>query len=123
MRDGDRGLSHLLSWKGLYTLLLLLLLVVSCRYIYNGFVLAFIPYPTAWDANHAYMFIPKMRAYHHGVYRFELSMRGFGGVRLAFISFRFNLFLPTNGFMGISPDTIAIEMNFRSGIYTLLFGT
>ncbi|MBP6256623.1 hypothetical protein KA405_02640 [Patescibacteria group bacterium] len=65
-------------------------------YFYNGVVLSFIPYPTAWDANHAYMFMPKMFALHNGYYRNEISMRGFGGLWLSYITFWFSLFSFSN---------------------------
>jgi hypothetical protein len=35
-------------------------------YLY-GFQLSFIPYSTAWDANHAYMYEPKVLAENFGV--------------------------------------------------------
>gem|GEM_PF-5438433 len=43
------------------------LLVLTIVYIYIGFNLAFIPYSTAWDANHAYMYVPKVMAQYHGM--------------------------------------------------------
>lgn len=45
------------------------LVIFSCMYIYMGWNLAFIPYSTAWDANHAYLFIPRAWAHHNGIYR------------------------------------------------------
>jgi hypothetical protein len=44
-----------------------LFLIVACIvYYFFGFQLSFIPYPTAWDANHAYMYVPKVWAENHG---------------------------------------------------------
>lgn len=44
---------------------MIVLMVISFAYYYHGFVLAYIPYPTAWDANHAYMYIPKVFSLTH----------------------------------------------------------
>lgn len=109
-----------LQWLADIAFFIILLLVV--RYFYNGVVLSFIPYPTAWDANHAYMFLPKMYALHNWYYRNELSMRGFGGLWLPYITFWFSLFSFSHWFLGISADTIAIEMNFLSWLFVILFG-
>jgi hypothetical protein len=46
---------------------LAILLVMSIVYYYYGFNLSFIPYPTARDANHAYMYTPKIIAENNGV--------------------------------------------------------
>ena len=43
------------------------LLLISIVYFYLGFNLSFIPYSTAWDANHAYMYVPKVMANYHGM--------------------------------------------------------
>lgn len=42
--------------------------IAICIFIYAtlGTVYSLIPYPTAWDANHAYMFVPKFWAMNHG---------------------------------------------------------
>lgn len=39
-----------------------ILLGMAIIYLLYGLQLAFIPYSTAWDANHAYMFFPKIWA-------------------------------------------------------------
>lgn len=58
------------TWsKGLTTVLL----VVTIAYLIYGIMLAYIPYPTAWDANHAYMYFPKVWAEHNGYLRNSLS--------------------------------------------------
>lgn len=46
-----------------------ILLAISLIYYLYGFQLSFIPYSTAWDANHAYMYVPKVLAENHGVLR------------------------------------------------------
>lgn len=47
----------------------IILLAISIIYYLYGFQLSFIPYSTAWDANHAYMYVPKVLAENHGVIR------------------------------------------------------
>jgi len=110
-----------LTWCADVAVFILLLLFVW--YFYNWFILAYIPYPTARDANHAYMFVPKMFALHNGYYWNEVAMRWFWWIRLSYITFWFSLFSPSQWFMWISADTIAIEMNFLSGLFVALFGT
>ena len=48
---------------------ILILFAFSIMYYLYGFQLSFIPYSTAWDANHAYMYIPKVLAENKGVIR------------------------------------------------------
>ncbi|MEI6673245.1 MAG: hypothetical protein WCL02_08270 [bacterium] len=45
----------------------IVLLAISIIYYLYGFQLSYIPYSTAWDANHAYMYIPRILAQNHGV--------------------------------------------------------
>ena len=47
----------------------LALIAISLIYYFYGFQLSIIPYSTAWDANHEYMYIPKILAENHGVLR------------------------------------------------------
>ncbi len=101
-----------------------ILLAISIIYYLYGFQLSFIPYSTAWDANHEYMYIPKVLAQNHGV------LRGNAGVASAapqlwhvFITFRFSLINPIKSRFRLAPDTIAVSMNFISGIFVLIFGT
>jgi hypothetical protein len=110
-----------LSW--LADIAVFLLLILFIWYLYNGIILAYIPYPTAWDANHAYMFFPKMYALNDGYFRNEIQMRGYPSIWMPYISFWFSLFWFSNWFLWISADTIAIEMNFLSGIFVIIFGT
>lgn len=116
----DTGIKPLsgsiMSWVVLF------LLMVSFWYLYNGFMLAFIPYSTAWDANHAYMFFPKMWAYHHGYFWNNIDMNSGAQLWYSFIAYWFSLFQPFESFFGLSPDTYAIMMNFWSGLFVLLFG-
>ena len=52
-------------WKWI----LLVAFAISIIYYLYGFQLSFVPYSTAWDANHEYMYIPKVLAENHGVLR------------------------------------------------------
>ena len=48
---------------------ILILFAFSIMYYLYGFQLSFIPYSTAWDANHEYMYVPKVLAENAGVLR------------------------------------------------------
>jgi hypothetical protein len=102
--------------------IILFLLVITCMYYFFWFSLSFIPYPTAWDANHAYMFYPKMRALHWWLDWFSNSILATPHLRYWYIAYWFSLFQPFGTIMGIMPDTFAVQMNFLSGIFVLLFG-
>ena len=60
---GDKLKANRRKWVGV------VLLAISLIYYLYGFQLSFIPYSTAWDANHEYMYIPKVLAQNHGVLR------------------------------------------------------
>jgi len=47
----------------------IVLLAISIIYYLYGFQLSVIPYSTARDANHEYMYVPKILAENHGVLR------------------------------------------------------
>lgn len=95
------------------------LCLISIAYYFHGFMLAYIPYPTAWDANHAYMYIPKVFTLSHGYMRSNLFDGWFPTLWYSYIAFWFALFTPLSRFR-ISPDTIAVQMNFISGVYVLV---
>ena len=101
----------------------IILLWVSIIYYFYGFQLSFIPYSTAWDANHEYMYIPKILAENFGVLRWNA-----GPIASApylwhmFISFWFSLIQPIKSWFRLAPDTIAVAMNFLSGLFVLIFG-
>ena len=103
----------------------IVLLAISLMYYLYGFQLSYIPYSTAWDANHAYMYIPKVLAQNHGVMWWDIwwvaSMASW--LWHMFITFWFALFTPIKSWFWIAPDTIAVAMNFLSGIFVLIFGT
>lgn len=99
------------------TILMFVLFILSILYINYWLQLSFIPYPTAWDANHAYMFIPKVRANNSWVFPI-----GWWNIWYAFIAFWFALIKPIANFFRLSPDTIAIVMNFMSWFLVMSFG-
>lgn len=98
------------------------LILISIIYFFFWFIYSYIPYPTAWDANHSYFFYPKMRAYNSWFYWGESSMWNAPYLWVVYIAYWFNLFVPFENFLWISPDTIAVEMNFLSWILVLIFG-
>ena len=103
----------------------IVLLAISIIYYLYGFQLSYIPYSTAWDANHQYMYVPRILAQNHGVMWWDvwwaLSMAP--GMWHMFITFFFALIQPIKSRFWIAPDTIAVAMNFLSGIFVLIFGT
>lgn len=102
-------------------MIFVLLLLFSFVYLHYGFVLSDIPYPTAWDANHAYMYFPKIWASHSGFYR-EESIMTTPNMWLAYITFWFKFVYIFGKNTWISADNLAVLMNFLSGIFTLTFG-
>ncbi len=107
----------ILSWVGI------VLLALSLMYYMYGFQMSIIPYSTAWDANHEYMYIPKVLAENHGVLRGNVWPAAMvSGLWHMFIAFFFALIQPIKSWFWIAPDTIAVAMNFLSGVFVLLFG-
>lgn len=99
----------------------LLLIVFSLAYYYYGFLLAYIPYPTAWDANHAYMFYPKMYALNSWFYWDVPSLMWWSLLWYSYITYWFSILMPFKNSFWIMPDTMAVEMNFLSWVFVLLF--
>lgn len=98
------------------------LLWLSVLYFYYGFQLSFIPYSTAWDANHAYMYIPKVRAENHGALGRGNPWGAGGFLWMSYIAYFFSLIQPIKSWFWLSPDNIAVSMNFLSGLFVLIFG-
>lgn len=99
-----------------------MLLAISIIYYLYGFQLSVIPYSTARDANHEYMYIPKVLAENHGVLRGNVGPATMAsGLRHMFITFRFALITPIKSRFRMAPDTIAVAMNFLSGVLVLIF--
>jgi hypothetical protein len=101
-----------------------ILLGITIMYLYYGIMLAFIPYPTAWDANHAYMYIPKIWAEHHGYLWSSLSAQFSPSPWLTYIAVWFQFgyaFKSVGGW--IQPDTWAVVMNFLSAVLVVMIMT
>jgi uncharacterized membrane protein len=58
-----------LKSKDIWVMIIFILLLLSFLYIFYGLQNSFIPYSTAWDANHEYMYTPKILAENAGIYR------------------------------------------------------
>jgi hypothetical protein len=101
----------------------MILLAGSLTYFYFGFSHTIIPYPTARDANHEYLYTPKVIADNGGI------LRGNKGTANAMpylwhglIASAFSFWKPITSITSLATDTFAINMNFWSGIIVLLFG-
>jgi hypothetical protein len=93
---------------------------LSIVYIYYAFNLGFIPYSTAWDANHAYMYYPKVWALNNGL--FWSNGPGVSpSLWMVYISYWFSLRQPMPKWF-LAPDTIAVFMNMLAGPFALLTG-
>jgi hypothetical protein len=100
----------------------IILFVASCMYFFYGLNNSFIAYPTAWDANHAYMYIPKVRAENHGALGVNHPGGAGGFIWFSYITLWFSLMQPLKSWFRLSPDSIATSMNFLSGIFVLIGG-
>ncbi len=109
------------SWDW-WKYILLILVIFSFVYYFYGFQLSFIPYSTAWDANHAYMYTPKVIAENYGLLRWNMgTAESMPYLWYSFISFWFSIGSIFSG-NWLSPDTIAVAMNFLSWPLCLIFG-
>ena len=102
--------------------LLLILVIFSLVYYFYWFQLSFIPYSTAWDANHEYMYMPKVIAENYWILRWNMwTASAMPYLWYSFISFWFSI---GSIFWGkwLSPETIAVSMNFLSWPLCLIFG-
>lgn len=116
---------NIVSWdkmkKSPLMIVYIILTLLSIMYIYHGFVLADIPYPTAWDANHAYMYFPRIWALNNGYYR-EETLSSAPQIWYGYLTywFKFMYIFGTNTW--ISADNLTVIMNFVSAIFVLSFG-
>lgn len=105
-------------------ILYIIITALGLLYAYMWLNLAYIPYPTAWDANHAYIFIPRMWALNNGIYWGNAWVAGavpYLWYWFLTFWFKFASALPwTSWLFGISPDTLTIIMNFWSWPFVLL---
>jgi len=91
-----RSLQEQCKENNLWAYVILILLGISIAYYLFGFQNSFIPYSTAWDANHEYLYIPKILAENAGVYRGNSVGGGIPGFWHLFITFFFSLTGATN---------------------------
>ncbi len=82
---------------------------------------SFVPYSTAWDANHEYMYYPKVLAENAGIYRWNTMINEMPWFWHQFLTFIFSLTWCTGWWFGLSPDNIAISMNNMSALFVLIF--
>ena len=112
--------ARLWKWKA-SGILMLVLILISLSYIYMWIQNAFTPYSTAWDANHEYMYIPKILAENAWIYRWNTVGNNMPGLWHQFLAFIFSLTWCTNGWLWLSSDNIAISMNNMSASFVLIF--
>lgn len=91
-------------------------------YFYYGMQNSFIPYSTAWDANHEYLYVPKIIAENAGILWGNTVGSTMPGMWHMFITYFFSLAGATNGLFGLGADTVAVAMNFWSAVLVLLLG-
>lgn len=110
-------------WKSnkIWLLAISLPILLSIAYLYIWIQNAFAPYSTAWDANHEYMYIPKILAENAGIYRWNSIANTMPWFWHQFLTFIFSLTGCTNWWLGLSPDNIAISMNNMSATFVLIF--
>jgi len=111
------------KWKFNWTkIILIALFVFSIIYYFYWFQLSFIPYSTAWDANHAYMYGPKVIAENHGLLWWNMwEASAMPYLWYMFITFWFSIG-SVFSWGRLSPDTIAVAMNYLTGPLCLIFG-
>lgn len=110
------------SWSNRWKYILLILVVFSLVYYFYWFQLSFIPYSTAWDANHEYMYMPKVIAENYWLIRWNMwTANHMPYLRHSFIAFWFSIW-SVFSWSWLSPDTIAVAMNFLSWPLCLIFG-
>ena len=110
-----------LNKKKIWFLAILLPIFFSLAYLYMWIQNAFTPYSTAWDANHEYMYIPKILAENAWVYRWNSVASWMPWFWHQFLTFIFSLTGCTNWWFGLSTDNIAISMNNISAVLVLIF--
>lgn len=97
-------------------------MVLTFSYFFFGFLHSYIPYPTARDANHEYMYIPKVIMENAGILRGNQgAASGMPYLWHSFIAFAFSLRKPLSSITNIASDTFAVNMNFWSGILVLIY--
>lgn len=101
-------------------IIILVLLIITLCYVLFSFNLSFIPYSTARDANHAYMYFPKVWALNNGLF-FSEGPVATPFLWMVYISYWFSLFKPFGSSFLLAPDTVAVVLNNVSGRLALMF--
>ena len=109
------------NWNKIQLLLILLPIILSLAYLYMWIQNAFVPYSTAWDANHEYMYIPKILAENAWIYWWNTVANTMPWFWHQFLTFVFSLTGCTGWWFGLSSDNIAISMNNMSAFFVLIF--
>ena len=119
----ERNLNSKNFWssKKIWFLAICLPIIFSLAYLYMWIQNSFTPYSTAWDANHEYMYIPKILAENAGIYWWNTLANNMPWFWHQFLTFIFSLTGCTNWWFGLSPDNIAISMNNISAFLVLIF--
>ena len=107
--------------KKIWFLCIFLPIILSLAYLYMWIQNAFVPYSTAWDANHEYMYVPKILAENAWIYWWNTVGSSMPWFWHQFLTFIFSLTGCTNWWLGLSPDNIAISMNNMSAFFVLIF--
>ena len=108
-------------WEKIWLIIILLPTILSVAYLYMWIQNSFVPYSTARDANHEYMYIPKILAENAGIYRWNTVANNMPWFWHQFLTFIFSLTGCTNWWLGLSPDNITVSMNNLSATFVLIF--
>ena len=117
LSDLDNFSDELNSANPYFKYIFVLVFAVAFWYIFIGLNYTFIPYPTAWDANHAYMFLPRVFWIYDG-YPWNIDFRPDLYLWSGFLAWMYKL----GNWTWFAPDTWMITSNFLSWIFALLFG-
>ncbi len=108
--------SEKLNNNNVLKVLFIIIFSISIWYIFIWLNYAFIPYPTAWDANHAYMFVPKI-IWIYNWYPWNTDFRPDLYLWYGFLAWVYQLWFWTR----FSQDTWMITFNFFPWIFSLFF--
>lgn len=109
--------------SSLIATLFFIIVVLVLVYLFMWFNLAFIPYSTAWDANHAYLFFPRAWSLNNGLYWGSAGASTMPYLWYGFLTFWFKFassFFGASSVLGISPDGLTVSMNFWSWLLVLI---
>ena len=100
-----------------------ILIVVSFWYYFFNFSHSYIPYSTAWDANHEYMYLPKVVSENNWILWWNVwPASSMLGLWHSYIAFFFSVWTPISYILNIAKDTVAVNLNALSWVFVLLFG-